>query len=399
MSFRALAMSLDLPQLLQPVDRLGAFAARRAQEAMDALPAARASLLAAAGAEPAALDRKIRAAGPGWRGARPTDEPLDAAFSPPPHPDQLHVLGADGSQVYPDRHAPAYYYLINIGRLHLRYGSGEPPIASTQPAIYFLDEDLSTASGAAIDTALIHTRRDVAEMLALADLAGQLEGEPGLALLDNGLILWQASQEHHAPRPEVRALLETYLQALDRLRATAVAPAGFINRPRNVNLLSLLALSQMPQEKITPENARRLPPGGLTDRRVMQEVLADGQRSARFIPTSSVHTEFASRGHEVHAFYLRTGGDVARVEVPAWVGEDAEALGRVHAGIVEQCRVTGIPYVLVRAHELAVVGGPDREALDQLVAAGLTRHGLIPETSQKARTKRWTASRRRHIVG
>jgi hypothetical protein len=392
-------MSLDLPQLLQPVDDLSAYAARRAQEATAAIPAAVHSLHAAAKADPETLNRKIAAAGPGWRGARPTDEPLDAVYAPPPHPAQLHILGADGSQIYTDRHAAAFFYLINIGSLHLVHGSGEPPRAATRPALYFHEDDVQTASGGTIDTALVNTQRDVAELLELSGLAQSVPGETGLALLDNGLILWQASQEHHAPRPEVQALLQKYLSALDDLRSTGFSLAGFIHRPRNANLLTLLSLAEMPDHLVSAQTARRPSLHGLTDRRLMRAVLGENERSARFLPVSPLNQEFADRGHAVHAFYLKTAGDVARVEVPAWVGEDPEALGRVHTGLIEQCRVTGIPYVLVRAHEMAVVRQPDRQALEQLVAAALARHGLLPETSQKAQTKRWTASRRRHVIG
>lgn len=392
-------MSLDLPQLLQPVDDLSAYAARRAAEAAAAIPAARQSLRAAATADSETLNRKIAAAGPGWRGARPTDEPLDAVFAPPPHPARLHVVGSDGSQIYTDRHAAAFFYLVNVGSLHLVHGSGETPRAATRPALYFHEEDVQTSSGGTIDTALVNTQRDVAELLELASIAQSVAGETGLALLDNGLILWQASQEHHAPRPEVRALLGKYVNALDDLQSTGFSLAGFIHRPRNANLLALLSLAEMPDHLVSAEAVRRPPLHGLTDRRLMRAVLGENERSARFVPVSPLNQEFADRGHGVQAFYLRTAGDVARVEVPAWVGEDPEALGRVHAGLIEQCRVTGIPYVLVRAHEMAVVRQPDRQALEQLLAAALARHGLLPETSQKARTKRWTASRRRHVIG
>jgi hypothetical protein len=87
---------------------------------------------------------------------------------------------------------------------------------------------------------------------------------------------------------------------------------------------------------------------------------------------------------------------VARVEIPRWVADDAARMAVVHAGIVEQCRLTGIPYPLVRAHELALVGQDDRRALDNLVQAALIRHGISGLASQKAQTKRWTGRRRRH---
>ncbi|HET7011005.1 MAG TPA: DNA double-strand break repair nuclease NurA [Anaerolineales bacterium] len=392
-------MSLDLPQLLSQVNELSVYSARKAEAAAAALPAARAALTAASRMEAADLERRIRAAGPHWRGARPTDEPLDQVFPLPAHPDRLHVIGADGSQIYPDRHGAAFFFLVNIGSLHLEHGSGQTPIAATRPRLFFAEEDLHEASGALVDTGLVNARRDLAEMEELARLVHTCERGPCLALLDNGLLLWLASQEHHGPRPEVRRILEEYLSRMDDLRKHGAALAGLISRPRSVNLLALLHVAAMEESSVTPETAQRLPFAGLTDQRLMADHLPIGARSARTILTSPLNREFAARGHEVQAFYLNTGGDIARVEVPAWVGEDPQAMARVHAGLVEQCRVTGVPYVLVRAHELAVVRQPDRQALDDLLAASLAHHGLLPMTSQKARTKKWTASRRRHVVG
>jgi hypothetical protein len=78
------------------------------------------------------------------------------------------------------------------------------------------------------------------------------------------------------------------------------------------------------------------------------------------------------------------------------VAEDDERLARVHAGIIEQSRVTGIPYVLVRAHELALVAQADRQRLEEILSGELLRRGRIPRISQKALTKRWTGAKRRH---
>jgi hypothetical protein len=96
-------------------------------------------------------------------------------------------------------------------------------------------------------------------------------------------------------------------------------------------------------------------------------------------------------------FYLNCGPEqqIVRVEIPAWVGENPTYLERVHAGLVEQTRLTGIPYVLIRAHELAVVGMAERQALDQMMNQILLEHGLDARISQKAQSKRWTGRRRR----
>jgi len=88
---------------------------------------------------------------------------------------------------------------------------------------------------------------------------------------------------------------------------------------------------------------------------------------------------------------------IARVEVPAWIAEDETRLGRVHAAILDQCPATGgFPYVLVRAHELAVITQQDRDQLEGMIQRRLLESNIAGQISQKATTKRWTRSRRRH---
>lgn len=382
-------MSLDLQQVLPQVDRLGRETARRADELMARLPAASQLLDQAASLDPDELRRRLSAAPPSLSPARPSEEPLDLTVGLPDHPPRLRLVAADGSQVYPDRHGAAFFYLINVGSLALAHGSGQPPQATTQTRLYFDDNDVNDSRGLPVDTHLINARRDAAEMTRLAELAEIDADGPTVAILDNGLLLWAASQEQKATRPDVDRVLREYLDALDRLRASGAAVAGYISRPRGAHVVGLAEAA-----------ADRPPtaPSGLSDRVLFGRRLSSGQRSARFVHPVKLNDTFTDRGHQVQFFYLHTGAQdgIARVEVPAWVGEDPQRLARVHAGLVEQCRVTGIPYPLVRAHELALVGQDDRRALEELVAAALARHGLSALASQKAQTKRWTSRRRRH---
>ena len=71
-----------------------------------------------------------------WRGAVPVGEPLDAAIEAPAHPARLSIVAGDGSQIYPDAHGIALYYLINIGTIIFRHGSGQAPIVATHPTVY-----------------------------------------------------------------------------------------------------------------------------------------------------------------------------------------------------------------------------------------------------------------------
>jgi len=396
--FEAGIVSLDLARLLSQVDQLGAETAQRQAERAAALPKAQAALHQAAGLDPSAIQQRIERAGDRWRGASPGSEAWQISLPAPPLPPRWHAIGADGSQVYPDRHAAAQFCLVNVGSLCLTHGSGEAPVASSRPRLLFRQDELTTTQGEAVDAALVNGMRDVAEMTELADLAERFPAEPTLALLDNGLLLWLALQEFERRAPEVDALLKHYLGQMDRLRRTQAALAGVIDRPRGTNLLRLVELCMLPPEQVNPESARLRRFPNLVDRDLLETLLPPGHRSAMFQVVSPLNAAFEARGHGVHFFYLNTGydGQIARVEVPAWVAEDAERLSCVHAGILEECRLTGIPYVLVRAHELAVVTQHDRSALESLIAGALLRQGIEPRISQKSTTKRWTASRRRH---
>jgi len=84
------------------------------------------------------------------------------------------------------------------------------------------------------------------------------------------------------------------------------------------------------------------------------------------------------------------------VEVPEWVAQDTAKLDLVHLALVEQSRVSdGFPYVLMRAHELAVVSLSERRSFDEMVMGALIRQKLRPGISQKAQGKAWTGAGRR----
>lgn len=394
-------MGLNLPQILHQLEQMGAALAEHEAALRRLQPAAAKALEHAASLPPEELAARVTRAGDRYRGARPSDEPVRQRFPPPAVDAGLVIAGADGSQIYPDRHAPALYYVIQVGSLAIDLGTGRAPQTRTLPEIHFRPEDLYDEDGHPVNNAVINGRRDALEMKALADWAETAAGRPFLALLDNGLLLWFALQVREQQQKEVDRVLKAYLGHLDGLRARAGAVAGFIDRPRSADVLALAHLATLPPEAINDAALRANPFRGLTDRLVFEKLLEPGERSACFIDSSPLNRDFETRGHQVRFFYLKTDarGTIARVEVPAWVADDPAALGRVHAGILEQCRATGgFPYALVRAHELAVVTNEDRQQLETYIQQRMLEHNLSPRTSQKATTKRWTRGRRKHRV-
>jgi hypothetical protein len=392
-------MALELNKLTHEVETLSTNAAKRAVELATLLPTLH-QTLANLGVADEVLRAKVRKAGDRWPGALPSDDAIGGRFPLPAHPPELNVLGADGSQIYPDRHGSTLYYVINIGSIAYPHGRQQAPLIRSEPHVYYDDELYGDEGEGQIPSAIIDGKRDVAELGELVRLARERVGQPTVALVDNGLILWLALQLQDKHRRQVDAILRDYLQCLDDLHQAGAAVAGFVNRPRNANVLALLHVHSLPLEQINEDTLRHSPYRGLTDRMVFERLLQPGERSALFINNSPVNQR-DFRHHQIHFFYLNVGrltqSEIARVEVPNWVAHNPALLNLAHAAIVEQCRVPdGFPYVLVRAHELAVVSMEEREAFDTMVQSALAKHGILARISQKAQTKQWTNSRRRH---
>lgn len=390
-------MSLRFPLLIDQVKRAGRVLADEYLENAARLPRALQQLLELTNLTREELQRRIELAGERWPGAAPTDENPSARYPAPADPGNLHILASDGSQIHPDRHSGLNYFLINIGTIHIKHGTGLSPEIGSSPHLYYQPKDLHDSQGSPITSALINGRRDVAELSALADLAESCQGQPALALMDNGLILWLVLQDQDRRTADVDRLLQGYMNQLDRLRASETSVAGVVDQPRHASILRLLHLARLPLDHIRPENVKTFEFQGLTDRHVFAALLEPGQRSARFTYKTPVNRNFSVRGHEIQFFYLRSGSRILRVEIPAWVGESDELADRVHAGILAECRSTGgFPYALARAHELAVVSFQDRTALENLLRGELAGRGFQPQPSTKSMTKRWLSGRRRH---
>jgi hypothetical protein len=393
-------MALELNKLTQSVNALGENAARRLEELNERLPAAEALLRTISGKDDE-LRKKIETARRfRWAGAIPSGEAVGASFPPPPHPARANILAADGSQIYPDRHGVAMYYLINVGSIVFRHGLPEAPQCHSQPEVFYEDADLYEEDGGLIPGVMIDAERDIRELGELARLAGS-EGAaaPTLALVDNGLLLYISLQTPNERL--IDEVIRVYLSHLDSLKQSGAAVAGVVDRPRAQSVVRLLHLATLTPDEVGEERLRDLGPFRHVNDGLLFSFLKPGQRSALFVNASPANLDrYQPRGHTIYFFYLNAGrpgkDSLLRVEVPEWVAQDRALLDLVHAALLEQCRVSdGFPYVLMRAHELAVVTVAERREFDQMVIGSLIRRGLSPGLSQKAQGKQWTGSGRR----
>jgi len=324
--------------------------------------------------------------------AIPTDEPLDAIHPAPAMPARFTVIGADGSAIPPDRHSAALYYLINTASLTYRHGSGEQPIAFSAPDLRYTTENLYEGR-LLVQGNLLDVRRDTAEIARLAD-AAEAEGEPRdvplVALTDGTLLLWVLEE---SPEELRRKKVADYVRHLDRLKKVGAAVGGFISRPRYPDVLRLVWMAQL-GENVSRQAMEDNPFLGLADRSLF-DFLAPGQRSACFVSPSPVNKSYSAVGHTIGFFYVNVGDEsqteIARIEIPEWVYRSPALLDRLHGAVMAQCRlVMPYPYVLARAHELAVIATDERRQLESFIESALLRHGVQGRPSQKALLKSLT---------
>ena len=397
-------MSLDLHQTATQIQEMATHLRQRQVDWRSRLQTGLASLTAA---DPARLEQKRMDSKVTWLVGGITAG-LAERIPPPTLPDSYTVMAVDGSHIDVDRHTPARCYLINIGVCQLTYGPHPDASLSSQPTLYARDEDLvitnpSTAFNPSnIQGPLLGLKRAIAEMEALADSVTALPGEnPLLALLDGSLILWDLAGQGQPEFVRTRLLAEGFLPALERVRQAAasrpLALASYISLPGGRDVVDLLRLHHCPFEPANCDlHCRQVQPGergcdpvdGLLDRDLFAAHLTVGERSPVFTTASSIVEGYYGQ-HYVRFFYLNTGEEIGRVEVPAWVADNPERLSLAHALVLEQCRKgEGYPVSLSEAHEQAVVTGADRDHFQHLVEETLEGEHLPVFTSQKSRSKR-----------
>ena len=400
-------MTLILSKLDAQMTQLGQEMARQAQRRGPNVARARRLLVQFS----EALDAlRLRVAETrGGSAAIPTSEPLNQTYPLPPHPARATLVATDGSSVEPDRHGPALYYLINVSRIVYEHGSGKRPVADSAPQLAFGDEGIYE-NGRLVQGPLLDTRLAMAELRELAGLSAQHSHPttPLLAMSDGSLLL---SQDERS-RQRASRLAEVF-RHFGQLAQAHAALAGFVSRPRHTDVVQLLYLASENGYSGDRQRIEHHPFGHLTDRELFS-FLEPGERSATFISSLPVNADYQRRqpSYQIRFFYLNVGderdAEIARVEMPAWAFEmpcpDMSPVAPAatysmasfaHAAICHQCRIAGhYPYVLARAHELAMVSAAERQDLDMRILAALARQGLSSRPSEKARLKELTGTKR-----
>lgn len=397
-------MALEFHKLTEQVDKMGQDLANQQEELDSKIEIA--LQIMAEHADPSYLayiqDRVSDAVAKdaGYRGARPMDEAIMVGYPPAPLPETATIIASDGSQIAPNTHGSALYYLLNIGTIIVAHGSGQAPTIISQPYLFYESEYLYTQERNLINAGTVSARRTVNEMAALAEHAWYHRDEerPMLCLFDGSLLILGIG----ADVPDRDQLYGIYYSAMTRLLEVNAGLCGYVDRPRSTFVGGLLHLLDLEEEAVSraslAQNGRI---EGVYDRHFFgyapQQILQPGERSALFVQMSPQNKEFRFKGghtHEIAFFYLNVappGGkpQISRVELPMWVAQSRQFVSELQALIYHQCQqlVSRYPYVLTRADELAVVKGDEARQLNTLIQVALTRYGIDNNESPKQTTK------------
>lgn len=339
-----------------------------------------------------------------WLTARPT-EPLNSIYDLPPCPTDYALVATDGSQIDVERHSAAICYLINIGRVFLRYGSQPQARLHAAPQLYYREDDLYITDGIRripIEGNYLSAKRDLEEGVALVELADTYLADrqvPSIALQDGTLVRWTLA---NADRFVQDHFLQPYLDYLEAMRLRGIPVASYISRPRSPEVAGVIRLMFCPDVDLDAgrpavcnscsDNAagRELSCKAchnLADADLMIDTLDEGQRGPVYVSMSRINVERYGH-HLIHFFYMRVGREITRVEVPQWVAADRASLDLVHALVYDQCaRGQGYPVALARAHEQAIVRAADRRSFLSIVEGSLLRADLPANASRKRDSK------------
>jgi hypothetical protein len=414
-------MSLAFNQVVDQVQRMGRYLGTRWSSAASKIDLALERFDAAC--DLAAVQERIemvRGSGvSGYRGAAPLAAPYSEIVcgvgDPSAAPERATVIAVDGSQIYPDPHAPALYYLLNIGSFVYHYDqTPRLPMQRTTPELYYTEGALEDRDGRAVNNQTVNARRTVLELKALAASAWELRDDPTIAppiigLHDGGLLKFFGATEIAG----AKELEREYFEALEKLRAAGVVLAGYPGAQRASYVISLLHLMSLPPDQVNDANLKTNGElEGLSDARLYMEILSAGQRSAVMAQNSPQNYEYKTKigvDYEIAFFYLNVSDSpndmprIARIDIPMWVATNPAAVDALQALILHQCAIQGrkrYPYAMTRADELAYISMAEKAQVEQLIRVAMLQNGLAPEESEKLQTKGLArGSRRQHHLG
>lgn len=287
-----------------------------------------------------------RFAVPSWNGLLSNTQKLE--------PCSLYeVLAIDGSQIYPDRHQGTSCFLINIGIVQLRYSPEKSSVVFETIPYVALEGDKEIYE---YTPEIVNAYRTEHELQTGRDWMSlkRESNNPQLFLFDGSLIFWYVYQAAGSPPSPQNAFFARYLALLEEFFELGHTLAGYISYPKSRDLINLLRIAAE-QEGTVCDFAH------MNDSTVANFFLEPGCRSALFESNAPVVAQYPEHSCP-YFFYLNTGNEIARIELPAWMALNNQRLNLTCQIIIDQVeKGNGYPVSLAEAHEQAVITHADKD--------------------------------------
>ena len=319
------------------------------------------------------------------------------------NPENYLAVGVDGSHIDINRHIPVRCFLINTGVARLRYGRSPKAYLASTPRLF---SGLNANRSIPIEGSILGAVRTVEEIKTLATALEEIDPVecqlPVIGLVDGTLVMLDLLRTG-IPDYVIRNILDDgFLTALNKIKEMSrnrkVVIASYISLPGSTEVMDGIRLLGCPYPKSDClQHCGNRSPGerhcdshalGLLDRDVFGKRLSEGHRTEIFGSSSELVKSYYG-DNEVRFFYVNTGDEIARVEMPEWVAQDEYSVSLVHSLVTDQCRLgSGYPACLMEAHEQAVISTSDRSYFLNLVEEVLEGQNMRFYTSRKDHSKR-----------
>ena len=343
-----------------------------------------------------------------WPGALPTSEHDDLQSVVVPFARQWHshqeardwasqvllgqpVLAVDGSQIPPSRDFSVPVAAVQIGWFENPHDPKQPYVKDLTfevlpPVELYGTRDLSTtetdqSAGGIMGENQVNLRRFQQECARLAQYMQENAGRSPrpLCFLDGSLVISFAANLNDKLRELYVEAVVTLLETSTRTRVPLV---GYVDTSYARDICFMLThLFSLPGDV------------SVNDGQLLRPLMYWGDRSPVFACArdDGVLPSYGDMARQVCFSYLKTTaeGQPARVEMPAWLAEDAAERERVLNLVRAECVVgNGYPYALETADAVAVISMEDRERFYATFQRFAEKEGLPLRYSRKSLSKR-----------
>lgn len=317
---------------------------------------------------------------PTWEGD------IDAVIPIEPYSKPYQLLAVDGSQIYPDKHQGTSCFLINVGTVELQYQTGKKG-AELNAIPHVFTERLMLDNGEFVATTdMVNCKREELELEYGYDYYLRMKKEdsknPLVFLFDGSLIFWHLESKEQNLK---HYFLKKYCGQLKFFEKQKALLAGYISLPKSKEIINVVrtfllnfSFTKNPQELISY----------LVDTAIINFFLPPGARTTVFRNRSTI-SDFYPESVRPYFYYINVGHEIARIEIPAYLAKDINALELLNSIILDQAQKGGgYPVGIAEAHEQAVVKGADREFFYHLIEKCSIQQKRRIMLSQKSRKKR-----------